>query len=247
MSSGAGAESLEGLVSWVAVAAPGALLTCSLLAITLIAAPWLTRLAHVAPVVRLLALALLPVHLATAVLVLQRGKLWPPMLALALLVLDAFGAGILLGADFQLRSPALAIVFVVLLMNLMAGGWLAALDGAIAIGFGTSGAMLAGASGLVAQSPTVWLPKTVLDPELVFAGVPALGLSAPPLPTTLHVEPYFAGVSAVTSTSQLFIPACAIALFAVCMGTGVTLLRARKARAAIAVASIATDRAAGGS
>ncbi|MFI5397231.1 MAG: hypothetical protein ACHQ9S_16960 [Candidatus Binatia bacterium] len=238
MPAAARTERREASASWAAVAAPGALLTCSVLAITLGAAPWLTRFAQVAPAVRMAALALLLMHMATAVLVSQPGRQWAALLALAVLVLDALGAGILLGADLQPRSPVLVMAFVVLLMNMMVGGWLAVLDGVIAVGFGTSGAMLGGVTGLLTRSPTVWLPRTVLDVELLFAGVPAVGLSAPPLPTTLSVEPQFAGVPAVTSTSELFMPALAAALFAVCVGTGVTLLRARKAREAVAVAIV---------
>ncbi|MFI5396652.1 MAG: hypothetical protein ACHQ9S_14050 [Candidatus Binatia bacterium] len=235
-------ERLQARASWLMLTAPGILLALVLLSLGLIAAPWLTRFVQVAPGVRSTAAALLLAHGVARVLAARRGRWWPAAVAFtAVLALDAFCAGLLLGADLQAGSPAIAICLAVLAMSLMAGGWPVGLGSVLALCAGIGTAMSRGLTPLL-LSPVMWLPTT-LSVETSFANAPAPAVTAPAFLTTLSVETLYGGSPVVFGSSvPLFMPVLAIILLAISIGAGLNLLRARKARAAVAATIVAAHR-----
>jgi hypothetical protein len=234
-------ERLQAVAFWLVLTAPGILLASVLLALTLIAAPWLTSFVLVAPGVCATTSVLLLAHGVTAILVVWRGGRWPAAAAfLAVLALDAFCAGLLLGADLQTGSPAISICLAVLAMSLMAGGWPVGLGSVLAVCAGIETAMYRGLGPLV-LSPVMSVPTT-LSVETSFANAPAV--MPPSFLTTLSVETLYGGspVAAFSSSVPLFMPVLAIMLLAICLGAGLNLLRARKARAAVAATIVAAHR-----
>jgi len=231
---GASMPSFPALASWLTLTAPGALLTLGLLALMLVAAPWLSGGVHVAARVRFVAAALLILHGVTASLVLRREGQWLAATAVVgLFAMDALGAGILLGADLRLTSPGVALCLAVLVMSLMAGGATVGTANLLVACAGIIAAQYGGLMPLVV-SPAVSFPTT-LSVEPSYANVPALASAGPAFATMLSVEPTYAGhmVLSFGSSAALFLPALAVALVAMCLGLGVNLLWAHKVRGAV--------------
>lgn len=238
---GIAGEPIQAVASWLVLTAPGILLALLLLALAVVATPWITSFVLVAPGVRAAAAALLLAHGGAIILVLRRGRLWPAAAAfLTVLALDGFCAGLLLGADLQLGSPAVSICLALLAMSLMAGGWRVGLGSGLAVCAGIETAMYRGLGPLV-LSPVMSVPTT-LSVETSFANAPAV--MPPSFLTTLSVETLYGGspVAAFSSSVPLFMPVLAIMLLAICLGAGLNLLRARKARAAVAATIVAAHR-----
>jgi len=237
-------ERYDAGMSWLVLTAPGILLTQAVLALALIAGPWFVEALDVAPGVRLSVGALLVVHCVTTLLVLRRGGQRPvAALFLAMLVVDALGAGVVLGADWQLRSPAISICMVVVAVSLMAAGWAAALASVVATAAGVGVAMHAGIAAPLVRAATLWF-NTTLAVETSFANTPVLAMPVVSFPTTLSVETLYAGQSVlgVGPSAPLFLPALVIAFVAVGFGAGVNVGRSRKARAAMAAGLAAAHR-----
>jgi hypothetical protein len=209
----------------------------------LIAAPWLSSAVQVAPSVRATAASLLLAHGVAAVLVLTRGRQWfATASVLALLGVDALGAGLLFGADVQATSPAISLCLAVLLLSSLAGGWLAGLVSTLAAAVGVAVATYGGFAPLL-LSAAVWFPTT-LSVETSFANVRALAVVARSVPTMLSIETFYRGspILSVGSSAPLFIPVLAMTLVAICIGAGANLLWARKARGAVAAEVDAAHR-----
>ncbi len=233
----------QALAAWVALTAPGILLTQAIVVAALITTPWLTASVYVAPGVCVSAGALLLAECASAAL-LCRMKL-QKLAAVAfvgVLGLEAAGAGVLLGVDLQLRSPALAIAVVVAAMSWMASGPTGAIGAAVGVAAGLAAATRTSlvepllTSGSMGFSPT-------LDVQGWFATVPPLATTTVSFPTTLSVETFYGGAPVlVGSSTPLLLPALAISLVAVFLGGGVNVLRGRKAAAAVAAAMVAAHR-----
>ena len=230
---GALAHRLRVPLSWLALTAPGALLALGLLALMLVAAPWMSGLVHVAARVRFVAGVLLLAHGVAAIVALTRGERAPTAAAVvAVLVADAFGAGVLFGADLRMNTPGVPICLAVLAMSLMAGGSAAGAASVLAVGAGIGVAQAFGLAPLMV-APAVWFPTT-LSVETSFANVPALAPAPPVFATMLSVETMYAGrfVSSIGSSVPLFLPAMAVVSVAMCIGVAVNLLWVRKARGA---------------
>ncbi len=231
------------LAAWVALTAPGILLTQTILAATLVAVPWITASVYVAPAVSGAAVALLLAEYVSAVFLYRAGvRVLAAAAFVALLGVEAVGAGVLLGVDLQPRSPALAIAVAVVAMSWMAGGPMGTVGAAIGVAAGLAGAartpMLEPllTSGSMGFSPT-------LNVQSWLATVPALATTTVSFPTTLSVETFYAGTPVlVGSSTPLLLPALALSLLAVFLGGGVNVLRGRKAAAAVAAAMVAAHR-----
>ena len=158
------------------------------------------------------------------------------MAFLAVLAVDAFCAGMLLGADPQAESPAISICLAVLSLSLIAGGWPVGLASVLAACVGIGVAMYGGLTPLV-LSPVMRFPAT-LNVGTSLANAPARAITAPSFPTILSVETLYGGspVVAFGSSVPLFMPVLAITLLAIGIGAGATLVRVQKARAAVAAA-----------
>ena len=152
----------------MAITAPGVLLALALLTFALIAAPWLSSLVLVASSVRATGAVLLLAHGLAAMLVLKRGGQWPAAVAfLAVLAVDAFGAGILFGADLRMYSPGIAFCLAVFVMSLMAGGATVGLACVLTATVGIGAAQVGGLPPLVV-SPAEWFPMNRGDISRMF-------------------------------------------------------------------------------
>lgn len=217
--------------SWLALTAPGALLTLALLGLILVAGPWVSGELRVDALVRACAGALLLLHAGTASAVLKPGgQRWAAAAVLALLAADALGAGVLWGADLRMDSPAMVFCVAVAAMSAMVGGAAVGVASLLTAGVGVGTAQAVGLLPLVV-APAVWFPTT-LSVETSFANVPAFASVAPAFTTMLSVETTYAGrlVSSVGSSAALFMPVVAIVLVAICLGVGVNLAWGRKVR-----------------
>ena len=240
----AAASRRNAVAAWFGLMAPGILLAQALLVLALIAAPWLTAHVYVAPGVKITAAALLLVQSVTGVFVL-RGTGWSAVVAfMGVLLVEAVGAGLLLGVDLQPRSPTIAICLAILAMSVMAGAWLGGLASVLAVAAGVGAAMHPGPFGPLLHSATL-LFSPALGVGASFVNAPPLATTAVPFPTILSVETFYHGSSVVVGASMpLFLPALAIALLAVSVGGGLNLLRGRKATAAVAAAIVVAHRTA---
>jgi len=251
------------IAAWVALTAPGLLLTRAIATLALIIAPSVVPSVSVAASLRAGSLALLGAYLVCTLLLLRWPQRWSLALAFfSVLLIDAHACGILIGADPQFPGAALPLAGVVLALNLAAGGWsMAALSGA-AVAIGCAAASWCGLTVPLIRSGVPVL-STVLSLDLSFAGAPAFVESAllfaarsnletfvagapalengPPLfSTALSVETIFAGVPALARSLDLFLPALAVALVALCAGIALNLLRTSRARAAVATEIMST-------
>lgn len=218
--------------SWFALTAPGMLLTRSIVMLTLIVAPWVTALVYVAPVVRVTTAALLLLHLVSTRFIVRNSQ--RPSMRLAfcgLLAIDALLSGVLLGTDPRLGGPAAPLSAVVLAMSFGAAGWFALLLCALATLVTAVTTAWCAVAGPLLLSMTLSFAPT-LSLETFVAGAPAS--TALGVPTALSVETVFAGVPAIDRGATLFVPALAIALIALCVGSGASLLRVRRTLSAVA-------------
>jgi hypothetical protein len=245
----AAAAAVGGTATWLAAVAPGIFLTCSLVLLALILAPWVISAVYVAAAARAVAAGMLLVHIAATVLTLSRSGLRSVALLLALLAADALLAGTVIAADTSLLGPGAAIALLVLMLGFEAAGWMGALGGVAFVAIGIGGASFTAGGPLLLMSH--WSFPTALSVETSFAGVSAGPTAAPVFPTALSVETFFAGVpvarapadgfptalmietsfaGAPTSGSSgaLFVPALGIVLTALCVGGAVNLLRLRR-------------------
>jgi hypothetical protein len=233
------------VAAWLALMAPGILLTQALLVLALAAAPWLTTSVYVAPGASLTAAALLLAQSITAVFMLRSGSWLAAVAFMIVLIVEALGAGALLGLDLQPRSPAIAMCLATLVMSAMAGGWLGGFASLLAAAAGVGAAMHAGLAELLLRSGTL-LFSTTLSAGTSFATAPPLATTAVSFPTVLSVETFYDGSPVVVgSSAQLFLPALAIVLLALLIGGGLNVLRGRRAMAAVAAAIVAAHRTAG--
>jgi hypothetical protein len=248
----------DAVAAWLALTAPGALVTCAIISLALLLIPELTPRVIVPPAVRYAAAGLLLVHAAlTGVLVLKPGQWLVALLFLFLLATDAGLCGVLLnGPEHRL---ALLVAVAVLVMSLEVGGWLAAALTVAATAVGTGVAAVWGISSALVVPIAVAFPTT-LAVETSFAGhavvaAPAVsfatrlsvdtsraGVPALTFPTVLSVETWVAGGPAFASPEGLFIPGLALVLVALCLGLATSLWRVRKARTAVAASIVAAAR-----
>ncbi|MFQ5667056.1 MAG: hypothetical protein ACE5I7_11565 [Candidatus Binatia bacterium] len=245
----------EAVASWLALMAPGMLLTRGTIVLALLAAPSLMPWVPVTFTVRLVAAVLLLMHLGSTASLVRHPRAWPLAATfLGLVTLDALLCGALLGADPQLHSPALPLGLAVLALGLTAGGWLAATACLGAAGIGAIAAVWWGMSpalfvpltfsfqtilavdnhfgGAVVGSLGLSFPTT-LGVDTLFGGVPAAVTAGNSFRTVLSVDTFFAGSPAGSGLEILFTPALAVALTALCTGMGLNLWRARQARTAV--------------
>lgn len=244
-----GARAAGRAASWLALTAPGMLVSSAIVTLALIATPRLARFVYVAPVVRRVAIGLLLAQAATSALLLWKpGRPWLGRALSSLLLLAAMACGLLVGADPRLFGPAGPITLVVLAMLFEANGWRGVVHGALVAGAGAAVAPLCGLVRPLLLVPALSFP-TVVSVDTTFAGIRVLddpsfggpiagdagGLA---FSTALSVETFFQNVPVMGTSSTLFAPALLIAACAVWAGMAVTLWRVRKARAA----SVASGR-----
>jgi hypothetical protein len=255
----------EAVAAWLTLTAPGALVTCAVMTVALIAVPQLTPWVSVGAGVRRVAAVLLLIHAAVTLAIVLKPGHWPlALLFLGLLALDALLGGLLIGA--QPHAAAALIAVAVLVISLEVGGWLAASLSVVATGVGAAAAVwweigsglllqaavsfptmlavetsFAGRAALAAPAAAV---PTVLTVETLVAGVPAVDSPAMPLGTVLSVETRYADAPAFASAEEVFVAALAIALVALCLGLGTSVWRVRRARSAVAASIVAAARVA---
>lgn len=260
MSGGASSSSDRGaaLAAWLALTAPGALVTCAVITLALVGAhrymPWIV----ISPAVRQAAVALLIVHVVvTIAVVLWPGRWWTAFLFLGLLAADALLCGMLVGAEG--RGPAALLAFGVLVISLEVGGWLGAALSVVAVSSGAVAAIWWGigcplvlpaalsfptalavetsfAGGAMLSAPVASFPTT-LSVETSIVGVPGVTF-----PTGLSVETWMAGMPAFASPGELFIPVLSVVLAALCLGLTTSMWRVRRARTAVAASIVSAAR-----
>ncbi|HXQ21717.1 MAG TPA: hypothetical protein VN812_08585 [Candidatus Acidoferrales bacterium] len=228
--------------SWLALTAPGMLLTQAAAALALMVMPWVTTLVYVAPVVRAVAAGLLIAHCATTVLMLSSPRWWPfAVTYVVLLVLEAFLAGILVSGSAQPRGAAAPVVLLALAVSLCGGGWRTALTAALASAAGVTLGLWHHFTGPLLAGPAFSFP-TILSIETAFAGVNPIVPAVVSFPGALSVETFLAGVPFQASTAPLFMPALTIVLAALVVGLGANMLWVRKAKADVIELIVAAGR-----
>lgn len=258
----AGGRWRDGVAAWLALTAPGILVTRALVVLSLLASPWLTGAVYVAPTVSRLAAALLIAQVAATLLVSTRH---PSGLTAAVwfagFVVEALLSGVLLGGELHGAGAGAIAAVVVLAIGVAAAGWPALVIGALCVvGASTAGARLGvaapvlwvpglpfsthlsvetGLAGAAATPP--WSFPTRLSVETLYAGSPAI-TGTPGFALTLDVETWYAGAPAVDANSGLLLPALAIALIAICAGMAVNLLRVRKTSDAVTAAMVTAGK-----
>jgi hypothetical protein len=244
--------------AWLALTAPGALVTCAIVTLALLVVPTLTPLVVVPRGVQLGAAGLLLAHAGVTVLLdLRPGRTWEAVVFLSLLGLEALLCGMLLAGPQDGLTPLLACA--ILVMSLEVGGWLTAGLSVAASVLGALAATWWGISVALVMPVAASLPTT-LAVETSFAG--AAVIMAPPVAfssainvnaapaaapaatfsTQLSVETWMAGGPAFASPQELFVPALALVLVALCLGLATSTWRVRRARAAVAASIVAAAR-----
>ena len=236
---------------WLRCTTPGMLATRSIILLTLIVTPSVSSYVAVDPRVRSVAAALLLAHAAgTLVSVRRAGRL--SMVACALLLAcDGVLCGALVQGLPQMRGPGLPLVAVLLAIGFQTAGWGGACGCVVALIAGVAGAGWLGIAAPLILSPRLVF-STMLSVETLFAGAPAVATAMPALPTALLVEPSFAGALTATvpvywpptalgvetsfagmpvvgSVAALFLPTLLVAVSALALGGGVSLLRVGRA------------------
>ncbi len=255
----------EAVAAWLALTAPGALLTCAVISGAVAMAPHLAPWVAVPEDVGRAAALLLVIHAAvTLAIVLKPGRWRLALLFLGLLAVDAVLGGLLVGA--QPHGAAAGIAVAVLVMSFKVGGWLAASVSVVATGIGVAAAVWWGIGhGLLLQAaiscPTTLAVETsfpgstviaaraaaaptALSVETFVGGAPARRSSVVSFPTVLSVDTQFAGAPAFASAEEVFVPALTVVLIALCLGLGASVWRVRRARSAVAAAIVAAARVA---
>jgi len=231
--------------SWLALTAPGMLVSSAIVTLALIAAPRLVTFVYVAPVVRRTAIVLLLAQsVTTGLLAWKPGRAWLARPFLGLLLLAALACGLLVGADPRLFGPGGPITLVVLAMGFEADGWRGLARGALVAGAGAAVAPWCGMVRPMLLVPALSFP-TVVSVDTTFAGIRmfadpsfggpiAGGTAAVTFPTMLSVETFFRNAPVMGTSGTLFTPALLVAACAVWVGMVVNLWRVHKARAAMA-------------
>jgi hypothetical protein len=247
-----GEQGGDDVVSWLALTAPGMLLSGAVLALTLMVAPRFAMFVYVAPAVRRAAGLLLLAQVLTTVLLLWRpARPWLEGAVSRLLLLEAFACGVVVGADSGLFRPGVPIALVVLAMGFEASGWAGFVHGSVGT---AAGAVVAPWCGVAAPMLLVRGPSfpTALSIDTVFAGMrlptgipgllarlavdpfsgkPHFGDTLGPFSTTLSVETFF-GTVPVGDSAALFVPALVLASVALWAGIALNLRRVRTTRVA---------------
>lgn len=230
----------KAVAAWCALTAPGVLITCAILTVTLLVVTRVTPLVAVPRAVRNVAATLLVLHAAVTFLLWLKPASWSvAVLFLGVLATDGLLCGVLLGANHAGPAPLLAVA--VLVMSLEVGGWRAAVSGVVACAVGAGAAVWWGVATtlfLATGSPFA----TTLAIETSFAGTV---VNAPPVtayPTLLSVETSFGGVPAFATSEELFVPALALVIAALCLGLAMSVWRVRRVRTAVAAAIVAAAR-----
>src|SRR5438876_11643433 len=117
--------------AWLALTAPGLLVSRSCITLALIGAPLLTPFVYVDAVVRGTAAALLLAHVITTGLALQYPGTWSSAALYGLLAADALLCGALLGAHRPLVGAGLPLAVLILAMCFEAAGPSAVVGGAV--------------------------------------------------------------------------------------------------------------------
>lgn len=257
-------EPRAAFAAWLALTAPGALVTHVILLGALVAVPWFTPLVRVSLVARSAAAVLCGLQLAGTVLLLRqaRSRVWS-LFVLGLLGVEGLLCGWLITAEPYRLGLLLAVA--VLVTSLEVGGGSAALLGLVAVGIGAGvGQWWGSAAGLLL--PTTMHFPTTLSVDTTFAGTPVLTGPAWSFPTTLSVETVlnraaaagssmsfattldvetmFGGRPAMLLGDELVLPLAALVLLALSGGMAVTLWRLRKVRIAVAASIVAAARVA---
>jgi hypothetical protein len=233
--------------AWLAHRSAGMLRTRVAILLGLALAPWLTTAIYVEPVVRGVAVLLTILHAACA-LYLQtvpddrRAR----SVARSEVAADALGCGILLGATGSIWGAALPLAVVALVLAREAGGSRLLLGASVVMlacagatawrGVGTTlvmaprlviptmlGIETSFGNGRPAASISAPLP-TLLDVDETFAGEAATPAAPVAFASTLRVDTTFRGVSAFQEPERLFVPALGLATFAICIGSGASLI-----------------------
>lgn len=252
----------HGVEVWLALTAPGMLVTRSVVLLALVLTPSLTTRIYVDAVARTAGAALLLAHIGSTRRVVRRPERWSTTIFLTLLAIDGLLAGVVAGADLEWRGASVPIVAVALALGFETAGWPGLACCAAAAAFGVGAAARSGIGALLMFSPAL-ASSTTLDVETLFAGVTtvaaAVPLCAPALSveptfagalvadapvcapaTTLSVETRFTGHPAIGSRADLFLPMLVLVFGAIAVGGAVSLLRVRSARKAVATQGVAT-------
>lgn len=228
----------EAGAAWLAVTAPGALVTCGIITLALLLVPVITPLVVVSPAVRYGAAALLVLHGAViGILALTRGQRMA-LLFVALLAADALVCGALLGVQWHGPAPLFACAVVVI--SLAVGGWLGAAVCIVATAVGVVAATWSGIAGTVLAPAAMSFPTT-LEVETSFGGAAVAG-PATSQSTALSVETWIGGMPAFASWEELLVPTLVLVLGALYLGLATSLWRVRKARSAVAASIVAAAR-----
>jgi hypothetical protein len=228
----------EAVAAWLALTAPGALVTCATITLALVLVPVITPLVVVSPAVRYGAGGLLLLHAAvTGILVLTPSQ-WMALLFLALLAADALLCGALLSA--QWHGPAPLFAFAVVVISLEVGGWVAAAICVVGTAVGVVAATWSGIASMVLVPAAMSFPTT-LAVETSFGGSVVAGATTSQ-PTALSVETWIGGMPAFASWEELLVPTLTLVLAALYLGLATSLWRVRKARSAVAASIMAAAR-----
>jgi len=250
--------------AWLVVVAPGMLAVRVFAVGGAMLAPWWATVAMV-PAFRWIAAALLVMHAGiTGMLLCTRIPIrGTAALALGGLVVDAVGCGVLIAADGRIYGGGGALALVVIAMSITAGGW--RWIPPLILGLVIS----AGIASRYAVAPLIISPmppfQTILSVDALYDGTRVLTDSATGMaPTSLMIDASFMGISAIaghhsfpkllsvetslagiaspSSATAAFLPLFADGLAALCVGTAYSLLRVRRARAAVAGQMITAGR-----
>jgi hypothetical protein len=230
---------------------PGMLRSRFIVLTALIVAPWLTPLVYVETTVRIVAGALLGLHLLVALYVMRRPESrWSRRLAAVAVLADAVGCGVLLGAAVHVYGAGVPLAAVVLVMAFETGGWRLVRPAFAAVLCTAAATLWKGLGTPLILSPAFLFVST-LNVETRFAGAPAVAVKHPTLatiltverafggelvesetlafPTSLRVDTSFDGLPGVLTEDAVFVPALGLAILAICVGSGASLITAAPA------------------
>jgi hypothetical protein len=253
----------EATAAWLAVTAPGALVTCGMLALGLNIGPLLVPGLVVGETARTAAAGVLALQ-AVATLVASRGSWGGTAALLGCLAIHAALCAV--AAATQPWAPSPVLLIAVLIVSLESAGWLGAAVTMAGAALGLAAALWGGMTYAAFFEPSTSFPTT-LEVDTAFAGAVVLAPAAPAFATTLTVEPTFAGrlvagaadatfpvalavetslagAPAVIPPQELLIPALTLALVALSLGLATSWFWVRRARSAVAASILAAARAA---
>ncbi len=248
----------DGVRAWLAVTAPGMLVTRSLVLLALILTPVLTPAVRVEAAARTAAAALLLAHIGSTAQVLRRPGRGTMTILFALLSIDGLLAGLLAGADPGWRGTAVPFAALSLALSFAAAGGAGLAYGIAVTTLGAGAALWSGmVTPLVfSPSPTFFtildveprygttiaaippLCATALSVEASFAAVRDANAPACAPATRLSLETLFAGRAAGLSSAGLFTPTFLLVCGAIAIGSAVSLLRVRAATHLVAAGNV---------